>query len=325
MKKYTMVVRHGNADDKGKVLSTLGYTLISPDYKTITLSAEKIKESLSKGEAEISNLGLNEKGELVGTNGAIDKYTFVDVNTIRPVGKTKAVIINRIEQNDKLVGYTIFTADGVLAEEKLADVVKLAQANMIANGKIRHTATGDIVSSIKGDYEIRKYKISEAPKGKVSIDIGLFKHISGLGDFFAGIVYSTSASELAEIGKKLSLANAKVQTAVAEKLGKSEAEAAKLQRYGANGIYGLFKLSDLDTLIKGGATLFNQFTNGNIIIEYAAANADKEIEHHVIETVSTDFKVKNEMKNTDEKTAAETEKLIKKLSEKYSISRKKKA
>lgn len=316
-----MVVRHGNTE-KGKIANVLGYTLISPDYKTITLSVDKIKESLAKKEAEISNLGLNDKGELVGTNGAIDKYTFIDVNTLRPVGKTKAVIINRIEKNDKLVGYTIFTADGTLAEESLADVVKLAQANAVANGKIRHTATGDIVSSIKGDYEIRQIKIADAPKGKISVDVCLFKHIVGCGDYFAGIIYSTSASELVGLSQKLRVSNAKVQVAVDEKLGDEEKEAAKIQRYGANGIYGLFPIKDLDSLIKAGAEVYSKFTNGRLIIEYTEANSEKELTAHVLRAVGTNFKTVDVLAD-DAKANAKVDAFTAKLSEKYKIVRKK--
>lgn len=322
MKKYTMVVRHGTSV-KGKGTNVLGYTLISPDYKTITLSADKIKESLAKREVEISNLGLNEKGEIVGTNGALDKYTLIDVNTLVPVGNTKAVIINRIEGNNKLIGYTIFTADGTLAEESLADVVRLAQSNGIANGKIRHTNTGDIVSSIKGDYEIRQYRINEAPKGKISVDVCLFKHIVGCGNYFAGIIYSTSASEIVEIGKKLRRSNAKVQIEVGEKLGESEKNAAKIQRYGANGIYGLFPLSDLDSLIKEGATVFNQFTNGQIIYEYVAADSNKKASEQVLEQVDTKFNVKNVLNCDSDAIKEASANLLKKLSEKYTISQKK--
>jgi len=322
MKKYTAVVRHGTSKDN-KIVDVLGYTLITPEYTTVTLSVDKIKEALKEKKAEISNLGLNEAGEIIGTNGALDKYTFVDVNTLLPVGKTKAVVLNRAEKDGKLIGYTIWTADGTLAEANVADVVKLAQANCIANGKIRHTATGDIVSSIKGEYEIRQIKMNEAPKGKISVDVCLFRHIVGVGDFFAGIIYSTSAAELAALGNKLRASNAKVVVEIGKLLGNKEKEAAKIQRYGANGIYGLFNLKDLDSLVKLDGTLISKLMNGEILVECISVNTEEQsIENQVVEKVGTNFKVKK-LINADEKLVSTADKFVAKLGEKYTVTRKK--
>ena len=165
MKNFTMITRHGSSKD-----AVSAYTLISSDYQTVTMPVKELAAAINSKKIAVTNLGLSAKG-LVSTNGALDKYTLINSQTNQVEGIARAVILDRVEQNGKLVGYTVFTQNGTLAEVNIADAAALASKGLISNGKIRHTQDGDIVSAIGGTYPLRTISFSEAPKGEITTDI----------------------------------------------------------------------------------------------------------------------------------------------------------
>lgn len=254
MRTVTMITRHGVSKD-----NISGYTVITSDYQTRTMSISEIQAAISSGQLEFTNLALNKKG-IVSTNGALDKYTFINTTTNQVEGTPRAVILNRAEQNGKLVGYTIFTQQGMIAELNVADAAALAKQGLISNGKIRHTENGDIVSAIGGNYPLRKIEIAKAPKGEVNIILMYFATVVGVPtEYFGAIVSGTSATEMSKIVDALSKSNAKVIASLVKTAGQSVRQSLAIQRMGANSIYGVFDISMLEKLVKSGAKLNNKF------------------------------------------------------------------
>jgi hypothetical protein len=251
MSTFTMVTRHGISKDQ-----IVGYTLISSDYRTVYKSVEKLVNEITFKQITVTNLDV-EGGKLVATNGAMDKYTLINVaNNNRVEGEPKAVILDRVEnkENGKLLGYTIFTHTGTLAEVSVADAVVLANRKLISNGKIRHTEQGDIVSSINGNYPLRQIEIAKAPRGEITVELMLFSTIYGTNvEYCCATIGCTSAAQMSVLAAEIHKSNAKI---VAESKKAGGAEAAKslqIQRTGANSLYAAIDNETLTRLLKAGA------------------------------------------------------------------------
>lgn len=220
--RATMVTRHGlNVKEPA-----VAYTLISSRYEISTIGAQELAHKITTGSLDVTNLAV-EGGKIVSTNGAMDKYTFINVQTHQVEGKPSGVIIDRFEEKGKLVGYTIFLHTGRLKTATVAEAVSLQEKGLIANGKIRHTDSGDIVSSIKGEYNIREVKPTEAPKGKLKASTGFVAGTIGVKSHYVGVILSaTSASRLSEVYKVLHESNMKLSKEAVAAAGSNE-EAAK--------------------------------------------------------------------------------------------------
>ena len=165
MARLTMITRHG--ETKSNVTA---YTLINENYQTVVMPTTDLVRAISTGKITTTNLAVSAKG-LVSTNGALDKYTFINSKTNMVEGTPRAVILDRVEQDGKLAGYTVFTQNGQIRKLSVPDAAALAAKGLIANGKIRHTAEGDSVSAIGGTYPLTVIALDKAPQGKVNIDI----------------------------------------------------------------------------------------------------------------------------------------------------------
>lgn len=251
----TMVARHGVSKD-----NINAYTLITSDYQTVTLKKDELIKMMASNTIEVMNLGIEAKG-IVSTNGALDKYTFINESTNMPEGATKAVIIDRIEKEGKLAGYTAFMQNGQMAELSIADAVALATKGAIANGKIRHTQDGDIVSAIKGNFILRQIRIDKAPKGQISIQLMYFGTTVKANEhgYFGAIVSCTSATEMSKITTALSKSNAKIISSVLKVVdsqkSKETRESLAIKRMGVNSLYGVFEIEALKHLVASGAKL----------------------------------------------------------------------
>lgn len=258
MKNFTMIARHGVKNNIG------AYTLISSDYQTVTMKVKELEGMIKSKKILVNNLTVGPKG-IESTNGALDKYTLINSETNIVDGTPRAVILDRVEQNGRLVGYTVFTQSGVIAELNIADASALAKNGLISNGKIKHTKDGDIVSSIGGNYPLRTIEISKAPKGEINVDILYFSMVHGLKThYFGAIVSCTSATEMSKITDLLSKSNAKIVGSVVNVAGQKARESLAIKRMGANSIYGVFELSMLNEIIKAGGKLRNSI--GSITI-----------------------------------------------------------
>lgn len=253
MKTLTMITRHGSSKDNITM-----YTLITSDYQTVTMSVKDLVSAITSKKFTVTNLDVK-NNTLVSTNGALDKYTFINTNTNQVDGQARAVILDRVEQGKKLVGYTVFTQNGTLAEVSIADAAALASKGLISNGKIRHTQDGDIVSAIGGTYPLRTIEMSKAPKGEITADVLYFGTVVNTNAEYVGAIIScTSATEMSKLTGILDVSNAKIISTVVKEGGQSVRESLAIKRMGANSIYGVFETSILEKLIKNGAKLHNR-------------------------------------------------------------------
>lgn len=269
MKTLTMITRHGKNKD-----NILAYTLISSDYQTVTVSAKDLESGIKSKKFVVVNMDV-ENGKLVSTNGALDKYTLINVDTNSIEGTAKAVILNRVEVNGKLAGYTIFTQSGTLAEVNVADAVALCNKKLISNGKIRHTQERDIVSAINGNYPLREITMDKAPKGEIAVNLLFFGTALGTdAQYFGGIVECTSATEMSKINDILSKSNAKIISTVAKVAGHEVRESLGIKRVGANSLYGVFEISILEKLVSSKAKVASNM--GAILVSAVKYDSNKE-------------------------------------------------
>lgn len=290
MKTLTMITRHGVSKNE-----ISAYTLITSDYQTIQMSAAELAKAISGKKIAVTNLGIGAKG-IEGTNGALDKYTLINMQTGMVEGTPRAVVLDRVEKGDKLIGYTVFSQNGTIVELSVADAVNLCNQKLIANGKLRHTQQGDIVSSIGGDYPLREIEIDKAPKGDITVDVLYFGTIVSSGAEYVGAIVScTSAAEMSKISTALSNANAKVIASAVKVGGQGVRKSLAIQRMGANSIYGVFDIASLEKLLKAGAKLQNKV--GTITV--SAIKYTKGVPDEATVTLSSSWKP------TDKQTAAD--------------------
>lgn len=249
MKILTMVTVNGKLENGKDRKSISGYTFISDDYQMVTMTTDEVKMVIGNKSAAITNLGI-ENGKVVGTNGSLDKYTFVDVATGLTHG-AKYVILNRVEKDDKLVGYTVFSNTGKLLELSVHDAAALANQKLISNGKIRSTQTGDIVSAIGGNYPLRLLKVEKAPDGEITVELSHFGWIVGSDKrYFSAVIKCTSAAQLSKLDKELCTSNAEVVASAANIASQSIRGKLGMVRIGAADIAGSFNIGTLSKLLK---------------------------------------------------------------------------
>ena len=291
MANFTMITRHGV--EKGQATH---YTLINEAYQTVTVSAADVANFLANKTHNIYNLALGEGGKIVSTNGALDKYTFINNANNQVVGTARAVILDRVEHGDKLIGYTVFTQNAQIREMSVAEAATLASKNLISNGKIRHTKDGDIVSAIGGNFPLRTIKIEQAPRGELKVTLMFFTEAFGAKHttYVGAIISNNSAVDMNKISEKLTEDNAKVKAKVAAISGNKDTASLNIQRFGANGLYGVFSLEVIEKLIGKAKVSYN---NNRVLVTAMDHKADAEETVLVIGTDNKEITVNN--KGTD--------------------------
>lgn len=174
----------------------------------------------------ITNVEVKDNGDITSSNGSLDKYAHFDVQMgVMTSQNPSAVILNRIERGNKLIGYTVFAPNGCIKKMSIADVVRLHSTVGIANGKLRHTTYGDIISSIKGEYPIMEVDIERADTGTVKARVVYFCDIVIKGvtrlDYVGIHVTGTSASKISKVMEAIGNNNENLIAAV-EKIGTKE-------------------------------------------------------------------------------------------------------
>ena len=262
---FTMVARSGDAKNGANMMN---YTLIGSDLSVKVMRGDKLAAAIADEKIKVTNLAVSVKG-LVSTNGAMNKYT-----TIGPdgnlVGTARSVILNRVEKGGKLHSYIIFNANGVVSEIDVPHAAVLAQKGLIANGKIRHTEDGDIVSSINGTYPLVE-KVESKEKEKITTDVILYgSAIKGTGKgstckYVGIIINSNKANTISKLYPKLVKESENLKKKLAETFGYTEDELkgfAIKQSPGA-GIYGVYPFATAVKLMTLGKTKYN---SGKIVI-----------------------------------------------------------
>ena len=303
---FTMIVRHGTKE------SVTGYTLISSDYQTINVGTAELVKALKENKYTVTNLAV-ENGKIVGTNGALDKYTLINPATGQVEGAAKAVILNRTEVDGKLAGYTVFTQMGSISLIDVKQAVALCNNKLISNGKIRHTQEGDIVSAIGGNYPLMEIDAKKAPKGKIDVDIIFFGKVVGTdAEYFGAIVSGTSATEMSTVTDTLSKSNAKIVSDVVKIGGQSVRQSLAIRRFGANGVYGVFEVSMLDKLLKANAKVSNKIGNITVsAVKYSSNGSADEATVKLTSELKPVDKTNAEDKNIDKAVNDYTAKIVK--------------
>lgn len=277
MKYLTMVMRYGNLKGKDE---SFQYTLIGDDMSIHTIDGAKLAEGISAKKYVVTNMDVNTRG-LVSTNGAIKNYTTIGADG-KMVGSPKAVILNRVEKDGRLVGYIIFNVNGTVSEISVGDAATLAANNMIANGKIRHTSDGDIVASIGGNYPLLEMK-NRKVQGKLYVDVTLFQSVVGQDGKTikcAGIlVTSNSAETLSKLYPTLESENKKLCNKLA-KVGYANTSSMSIIRGNNGGFYGVYPIELVWDLIGKASVVTNSF--GSIFIACKDLSGDEESEAGVI-------------------------------------------
>lgn len=247
-----MVARSGNP--KGNT-GEMNYTLVGDDFSIHTMKGDKLAQSINSNKIKVNNMAVTAKG-LVSTNGAIDKYTTFD-NFGNIIGTPRCVVLNRIEKNGKLSGYVLFTNTGVITQIDIASASKLAINGLIANGKVRHTAEGDIVSSITGQYPLVEIQLNDVKEETPNIDVVFFGSAisGGKAIHFGGVtVTSKSSKTIAKMFTTLNSASIRLREKLAEDYGYSEDELKSFefkQAPGA-GFYGVYPIDTVNKLMGSG-------------------------------------------------------------------------
>ena len=240
MKRLTMVMRCG---DPKAPAEAMHYTLIGEDYSFVHMSGVEVVKAILAKKAEFTNMGVKDN-QLVSTNGSLKNYNLVD-KAGNLASEPRAVILNRVENEKGLIGYTIYNTNGVLQEVTVAMAAELAKYGKVANGKIRHTQQGDIVASINGMYPLRTIKMEDATDRTITADLMFIgSAINGKSSTkYAGIIINgANAAALTKIYAGLAKANSQVVDKVASIGGAKASEALVLKRTGTAGFYGVYPI-----------------------------------------------------------------------------------
>lgn len=221
---------------------TAGFSVISNNYMVENWDLSQTIRAIHN--KEVINLDFDTSGQIISSNGSIKKYTHFDVQTGEMVSPPAPVILNRIERNNKLVGYTVFTGSGRIRKINVTDAVQLYNTVGIANGKLRHTTYGDIISSINGEYPIMEVDIEKASEGtavaKVVYIADVIVNKGGVAtkmvQYYGIFVNGTSASKISKVMDMVKAGNSELKE--------------KLRRLGAHNI------EQSASTIRGGAAQF---------------------------------------------------------------------
>lgn len=290
------------------------YVFAGQDYNFITLSRAAVIEAIKRKTHEFTNIGI-EGSSIVSTNGALAKYSVLNVETGK-IDHITPVILNRVEVNGELYGYIIFNTAGTIQQVTVAEAVKIHNTTPFANGKLRPVQGGYIISSINGIYPLKTIELAKQ-KEEITVNLRFIGSAIGKGDAiaqYAGIVVGCkNGAKLNELYKRLAESN--IHTIrLAKEAGADDKvdETFKITRMGVSEIYGVYRLGVVFEIIK---LAENKITSadGKIIIS-CIDYSDGAIESCI--TMSKDFKLIDRKSGTeqgDKFLKAYTEGVIKSL------------
>lgn len=130
--------------------NTVGYRLmdcdkLGSDKAVLDVKADTLRDKMKTG-FRVANLEINAKGEITGSNGALDRYTSIDVSG-KPLDKTPLVVLFRLKD-----GFMCANSSGSARIVDSKQIIGIATKVGIANGKITSRNNKQIISSITGEY-----------------------------------------------------------------------------------------------------------------------------------------------------------------------------
>lgn len=266
---WTMVARAG----KGKE-HVDDFTIISNDYEIQKVSEEALRQVIRNNTEKFTNLGLDENGRVVSTNGAMNKYTYFNTVDGRIEGKARPVILSRVEKEGKLVGYVVFTHTGQVKECNVPNTVSLYNTYGISNGKIRHTESGDIISSINGVFPLREIEVEKSSRGTITAEIKFMCEARKINEvqairYVGALISGTSAAKISVLLDALTESNAKVTSALVSMQGQSVRRSVEIQRVSETAFYCVFETALLDAIKKRGIELVIKKIKGDYSIIFS--------------------------------------------------------
>ena len=143
------------------------------DGKFMDVPLDNVKQVINSGAAEIVNLGVI-KGEVVGTNGVLERYPKI-TPTGRLIGNmSPLVVINQLGD----AGYTVVDYKGKVKKATTKDVVEYAKKHGISNGKVVAKDNIEFISSIVGSYDVEEIKTGRVDNAAAA----MFLKVSGNKD-----------------------------------------------------------------------------------------------------------------------------------------------
>lgn len=246
----TLVMRVGTTEK-----DIQNYVFISDTYAVVTLSTREVVDAINNKKAVFNNVGISDKG-IVSTNGAITNYTLFNPETNEVIGESKAVVIDRVEREGKLVGYTIFNKNGILQEVTVDQAVQIEKKSVgFANGKIRHTNSGDIISSIAGNFNL---KTLSSVKTEPALNLTVVFFGSAIKSkpeaalkYVGLIVECDNAAALSKVYGMIEKDNSDLRNSMNTLANNSkESDHFKLIRTNKAGVYGVLSFKAFESLLE---------------------------------------------------------------------------
>ena len=152
----------------------VGYRLLDDEGQVLNVSAQGVKNDIIRNPDNFANLRVID-GDILGSNGVIDRYTAIDMVTENPLNKESRVIIKRVvDDMDTTRGYIISDYKGETKKYRTEDVIAVCKENGIANGRIILNEDVEYISAIKGEFrtfviERRSAKESKKDNNKLAV------------------------------------------------------------------------------------------------------------------------------------------------------------
>jgi len=135
---------------------TIGYRLLDTITKQIKdVPINSIKSALRNKKVQIKNMTIDDAGELVGTNGSLERLTTFVGGIIK--GQANLVIINKIKNK----GFTIADCYGNIVKMSVKDIRSKFWGYGLANGKFLYRDGQYFISALEGEFEIVDDKLTE--------------------------------------------------------------------------------------------------------------------------------------------------------------------
>ena len=119
--------------------------------KIMDVETYKIKYVIQAKQMNISNLKIDENGDLTTIREKISRYTRINIIDNKIIGgETPIVILKQVISQEETIGYIVASFLGDTAIVRTSDAIEMAKRHGVANGKIVNRDGEEYICSIKG-------------------------------------------------------------------------------------------------------------------------------------------------------------------------------
>jgi hypothetical protein len=277
-------------------------------YEIKVFTGAEILDALKRKTADFSNMAI-EKGVLDTCNGTMDRYTMMD-DAIGMLTPAKAVIIDRVESNNVLTGFTIFNASGVLESVDVAQAIAIGRNIGFSNAKVVNNTT---ISSIRGAFPLKSIVVEKSGQKKKSVpELDLFfistVHKKGHNSVaYAGVmIHYSNADEMRQVYPKLTRSNTVMKKDIQTLAPGMDITNLAITRGPNAGIYATVKYETLKELLALAKGRFKA-TAGSVAITYIDASNDPSGVERMV-TMTPELAIKG---NSDDRGTAKAAEIAK--------------